>query len=78
MKTWYEYQTCLGSENGRVKNMEESEGQDFLKVLQNEARKKKSELKASTTEELLEIQKVQLKSLENSEKKQQDFLEKNN
>ena len=41
MKTWYEYQTCLGSENGRVKNMEESEGQDFLKVLQNEERKKK-------------------------------------
>ena len=38
----------LGSETGRVKNTEESEDQDFSKVLQNEAKKK--ELKVSTAE----------------------------
>ena len=36
----------MESETGRVKNIEESEDEDFLKVLQKEAKKK--ELKAST------------------------------
>ena len=30
----------LGSETGRVKNIEESEDEDFLKVLQNKAKKR--------------------------------------
>ena len=38
----------LGSETRRVKNIEESEDEDFLKVLQNEAKKK--ELKSNSTE----------------------------
>ena len=68
----------LGSETRRVKNIEESEDEDFLKVLQNEAKKKNLNQTArkSFQEKLLEIQKAQLKSLEDSEKRQQDFLEK--
>ena len=69
-----------GSETGRVKNTEESEDEDFLKVLQNEAKKEKQNLKRaprkSIQEELLEIQKAQLKSIEDSNKRQQGLIEK--
>ena len=69
----------MESETGRVKNIEESEDEDFLKVLQKEAKKKKNSKRApgkSIQEELLEIQKAQLKLLEDLEKRQQDFLQK--
>ena len=69
----------MESETGRVKTIEELEDEDFLKVLQKEAKKKKNSKRAppkAIHEELLEMQKAQLKSLEDLEKRQQDFLEK--
>ena len=68
-------------EKRRQKSNEEVEDENVMDTLQAEGKKKKLNHKNHTTkksvqEELLEISKAQLKSLEESEKRQQEFYAK--
>ena len=68
-------------EKRRQKSNEEVEDENFMDTLQAEGKKKKLNHKNHTTkksvqEELLQISKAQLKSLEESEKRQQEFYAK--
>ena len=73
--------SCLIIEKRRRKFNKEVEDENFMDTLQAGAKKKKRNHKKHTTkksvqEELLEISKAQLKSLEESEKRQQECYAK--